>query len=272
MPAPIVIDRDNPTPLYAQIAAQLRAQIDTGALKPGDRIDNEEVLAARLALSRPTIARAINELVAQGLVVRRRGFGTEVTNSVQHRRLELTSLYEDLVRNGRRPSTQVLAIEQVLDGRAAILLGLSPVTPLVHLRRLRSAEAVPIALMENWLPGGFADLTQAELVADGLYGVLRARGAGPAAARQQLGAKAAGAMEARLLQVRRGTPLMTMASLAYDVDGVPVECGTHVYRADIYSIEVLVHSLSAATNESTSPSVVSHEHIQRTSPVATSQS
>ena len=44
------------------------------------------------------------------------------------------------------------------------------------------------------------------------------------------------------LRVRRGSPLMTMSSIGYDLDGDAVECGSHVYRADVYSIEVLVHT------------------------------
>jgi DNA-binding GntR family transcriptional regulator len=241
VPVQVVIDRTSELPLYLQIAQQLRAQIEGGALLPGDRIDNEEALAQRLTLSRPTVARAINQLVDSGLLVRRRGFGTEVSASVQHRRTELTSLYEDLVRNARQPSTRVLSIERgVRNARAADLLGQPAATALVQVRRLRLAAQTPVAVMENFLPADFADLTESELSADGLYAVLRARGRGPAAARQRIGAKAAGSAEAELLQVRRGTPLMTMDSLGYDEAEIPVECGSHVYRADVYSIEVLV--------------------------------
>ncbi len=243
MPAQVVIDRASQQPLYAQIAAQLRAQVETGALVPGERIENEEALAARLMLSRPTVARAINQLVDSGLLVRRRGFGTEVSTSVSHRRTELTSLYEDLVRNGRHPGTRVIAIERgVVSARAAALLQLPPGSPLVYLRRLRLAAQTPVAVMDNWLPIDFADLTEDGLTTEGLYSLLRRRGRDPVAARQRIGAKAASTVEADLLQVRRGTPLMTMESLGYDRADRPVECGTHVYRADVYSIEVMVRT------------------------------
>ncbi|AZI57341.1 GntR family transcriptional regulator [Nakamurella antarctica] len=239
----LTLDRTGPTPLYLQLARFFEELIARGELVPGERIDTEVVIAQTLGLSRPTVARAINELVDKGLLLRRRGFGTEVSNAVEHREVELTSLFEDLVRNGRKPRTQVLAIEcDVRNPKAALLLGLDSDCPLVHLKRLRLAENQPIAVMDNWLPMSFADLTQAQLTEDGLYGVLRARGSGPAMARQQIGAKAAGVEEARLLQVRRGTPLMTMMSRAYDASGAVVECGRHVYRADVYSIEVMVQS------------------------------
>jgi DNA-binding GntR family transcriptional regulator len=243
VPAQVVIDRASAVPLYAQIADQLRNQISAGALRPGERIENEEALAARLRLSRPTVARAINQLVGSGLLVRRRGFGTEVSASVRHGRTELTSLYEDLQRNSRSPSTRVLVIDRASrQPQAAAQLGLPADAPLLYLRRLRLAAQTPVAVMDNWLPGHFADLTEAELTADGLYGVLRRRGRGPTSARQRIGAKAANLAEAGLLQVRRGAPLMTMESIGFDADEVAVECGTHVYRADIYAIDVLVRS------------------------------
>jgi DNA-binding GntR family transcriptional regulator len=243
VPAEVNVDRDSEVPLYQQLAAQLRHAIETGALQPGERIENELQLAARLKLSRPTVARAINQLVRVGLLVRRRGFGTEVSSTVEHQRTELTSLFEDLLRNRRQPSTQVLFLGQgIVNPSAAELLRLPSAAPLVHVRRLRFAARSPVAVMENWLPAEFSWLTEADLVAEGLYSVLRTRGRGPDSARQRIGAKAAGSADAALLKVRRGTPLLTMDSLAFDVDGIPVECGTHVYRADVYSIEVLVHA------------------------------
>ncbi len=242
MGTPLAVDRSSDVPLYQQLTDQLRSSIEQGGLQPGDRIENEEHLARRLSLSRPTVARAINQLVDAGLLLRRRGFGTEVSPSVRHRRPELTSLWEDLQRNGRAPGTRVLTLEHRLDPRAAALLGRPPTEPLWHLRRLRLAGPTPVAVMENWLPAAIGVLTHAELSSDGLYSVLRDRGCGPAAARQRIGAKAATAADAELLQVRRGTPLMTMESLAFDDHEVPVECGTHVYRADVYSIEVMVRT------------------------------
>ena len=66
-------------------------------------------LAERLDLSRPTVRRAIAELVDRGLLVRRRGVGTTVASQVIHRRDELTSLYDDMVRRGQEPHTEVLS-------------------------------------------------------------------------------------------------------------------------------------------------------------------
>ena len=81
---PVTIDRGSPIPLYHQLAEQLTASIEDGRLKPGDPFENELALADRLDLSRPTVRRAIAELVSRGLLVRRRGVGTTVASQVIH--------------------------------------------------------------------------------------------------------------------------------------------------------------------------------------------
>src|SRR5262249_61830699 len=82
----IRIDRTSPIPLYFQVTAQLEAAIDAGDLAPGDRLPNEIDLADTLGLSRPTMRRALEELVDKGLLVRKRGYGNEVESSQVHRR------------------------------------------------------------------------------------------------------------------------------------------------------------------------------------------
>ena len=90
----VVIDRESPVPLYHQLAEQLTAAIDDGRLEPGDPFENEVALATRLSLSRPTVRRAIQEMVDQGLLVRRRGLGTTVANRKVHRKARLSSLFD----------------------------------------------------------------------------------------------------------------------------------------------------------------------------------
>lgn len=241
-PLPVVIDRTSPVPLYHQLSEQLTALIEDGILKPGDPFENELALAQRLRLSRPTVRRAISELVSRGLLVRRRGIGTTVANQVVHRRDELTSLYEDLVRAGRTPSTEVLELQTgVVDERAAEALGLAPDAQLVAITRLRSADDGPLAVLRNWLPPEYADLTRESLEAEGLYALLRARGRQPVVAHQTIGARGADARERRLLRLGRNDPLLTMTRRAYDGQGTAVEFGDHCYRADQYAFDITVH-------------------------------
>ncbi|HET7475072.1 MAG TPA: GntR family transcriptional regulator [Dermatophilaceae bacterium] len=237
----LAIDRTSPVPLYFQLAEQLTTAITDGTLQPGDQFENEVGLAERLHLSRPTVRRAIQELVSQGLLVRRRGLGTTVANRMVHRRVELTSLYDDLAREGRVPRTRVLSLTRERNPVAAQALGLPDDADLVAMVRLRLDGDTPLAVMHNWLTPAFADITGEQLEADGLYAILRARGVRPALARQSIGARNATATERRLLHLSRAEPLLTMTRRAFDATGAPVEYGDHCYRAGQYSIDVVVH-------------------------------
>src|ERR1700737_1729368 len=108
VPLTVELDRSSPVPLYYQLAQAIEAAIRDGQLWPGDRSENELALAKRLTLSRPTTRRAIQELVDKGLLVRKRGVGTQVVQNPVHRRVELTSLFDDLARAGQEPTTQLL--------------------------------------------------------------------------------------------------------------------------------------------------------------------
>lgn len=237
----VEIDRASPVPLYHQLAEQLTAAIEGGTLQPGDPFENELSLADRLSLSRPTVRRAIAELVERGLLVRRRGIGTTVANQVVHRRDELTSLYEDLARTGREPVTQVLRLETQLDERAAQALQVPADTPLRFMERLRLAGDQPLAILTNWLPMQPEEITAEELERESLYGLLRRRGIRPVVGHQVIGARSATAAERRLLQLPKGQPLLTMTRHAYDAEGTPVEFGDHCYRADQYAFDITVH-------------------------------
>ena len=236
----VVIDRGSPVPLYHQLAEQLSRAIASGDLQPGDPFENEVALAERLGLSRPTVRQAIQELVSQGLLLRRRGLGTTVANRRVHRRAELTSLWDDLEATGAAPSTVVIAHEEVTDSAVCSALDLPEDTPLLSLRRLRLAGTQPLALLHNWLPPTLADLSRDDLEAQGLYAVLRGRGVRPVVARQTFGARMPTAAERRLLDMSGSEPLLTMTRTAFDALGRAVEYGDHAYPASRYSVEVML--------------------------------
>ncbi|MFM6849444.1 MAG: GntR family transcriptional regulator [Terrabacter sp.] len=240
-PVDVRIDRETPVPLYHQLAEQLSAAIGSGTLQPGDAFENEVAMAERLGLSRPTVRRAIQELVAQGLLLRRRGLGTTVAGRQIHRRAELTSLFDDLRRDGAGdPRTEVLTHEVTTDDVAAAALGLPADTTLLHLVRLRLNGDQPLAILRNWLPPAYSDISRAELEKDGLYAMLRSRGGKPVVAHQRIGARQPSASERRHLGLTPSQPVLTMTRTAFDAVGGPVEYGDHCYRAQDYSIEVML--------------------------------
>ena len=233
------LDRSGPVPLYYQIAQRLEVAIRNEMLPAGSRLENEVALAQRLGLSRPTIRRAIQELVDKGLLVRRRGIGTQVVHGRVTRNVELTSLYDDLKRSHQEPTTIVLSSERgKAEAETAELLGIDTGSPVLHLVRLRSADGVPLAVLDNVLPQEFLDLSIDDLSHYGLYQMLRTRGVTMRVAKQRIGARAASQREAELLDIAKGGPLLTMSRTAFDNSGKAIELGRHLYRPDLYSFEI----------------------------------
>jgi DNA-binding GntR family transcriptional regulator len=236
---PIRVDRNSPVPLYFQVAQHLEQMIESGELPMGTRLENEIDLADQLGLSRQTMRRAIEYLVGRGLLLRKRGIGTQVVQAKVTREVELTSLYDDLAKTGRDPSTTVVSFgtEPAPDALAAEL-GLAAGTPVYVFERLRFAGAEPLALMRNHVPVHLMRLSAADLEAQGLYNLFRANGIIMRIAKQSIGARAATAAEARALGERKGAPLLTMERSAYDEQGRAVEHGRHVYRASRYRFDL----------------------------------
>ncbi|ANB09788.1 GntR family transcriptional regulator [Streptomyces ambofaciens] len=232
------LDRGSPVPLYHQLAQQLEAAIEHGVLAPGNLLGNEVDLSVRLGLSRPTVRQAIQSLVDKGLLVRRRGVGTQVVHSQVKRPLELSSLYDDLVAAGQGPTTRVMRNEAVPAGPdVAAALGVPEGTEVTVLERLRLTHGRPVALLCNHLPAELLDLDTARLESTGLYRMMRARGITLHSARQTVGARTATGPEAARLDEEEGAALLTMRRTTYDDTGRPVEYGTHLYRASRYSFD-----------------------------------
>jgi DNA-binding GntR family transcriptional regulator len=237
-PTHVRVDRTSPVPLYFQLAQHLERAIASGDLPHGSRLENEIQLAEHLRLSRPTVRRAIQYLVDKGLVVRKRGVGTTVVHAKVKRGIELTSLYDDLVRTGQTPTTRVLSNDvEAAPPEAAQALGMPEGTRVVGIRRVRYAQGAPIALLQNYLPVTLPRITTEALEHDGLYRIMHGKGIHLHSAIQTIGARSANAGEARLLEEPRRAPLLTMERTAYDDHGEAVEYGTHVYRASRYYFE-----------------------------------
>lgn len=231
----ITIDRTSPVPLYHQLAAPLRALIVSGEIPAGARLEDEVSMAKRLGVSRPTARRALQDLVDAGLVIRRRAVGTIVAPKAIHRDVALSSLYEDLDRDGQQPTTRVLGYDLVpASDDVAAALAVESGTSVVRVIRLRYANGEPLALLTNYMPESVAP-AQEELESGGMYQAMREHGHVVRTARQTIGARKLTAAESRQLEESRGAAALTMQRVGYTLEGDVIEYGTHVYRASRYT-------------------------------------
>jgi DNA-binding LacI/PurR family transcriptional regulator/DNA-binding transcriptional regulator YhcF (GntR family) len=107
----VTLDRTSPVPLYFQAASALEAAITSGKVAPGALFEGEKLLADQLGLSRPTLRRAMQNLVDKGLIVRRQGVGTRVVQQELRPSLGLTTGYDDLNKGHQGPGLE--AIEEL---------------------------------------------------------------------------------------------------------------------------------------------------------------
>ncbi|SOD73702.1 GntR family transcriptional regulator [Jatrophihabitans sp. GAS493] len=235
----LTVDRSTPVPLYFQLAQQIETAILDGRLTPGMRVETELDLAERLGMSRPTVRHAMEYLVEKGVIVRQRGAGTRVVSNRMRRPLELSSLYDDLLRSGKTPTTRVISNRT---GPASPdisgALQISPGESVIEIVRLRGAMGQPIARLTNYLPQATGAMSSEALEERGLYAIMRERGVRLHSANQAIGARNATAAEARLLDERRNAALLTMQRTTHDQRGAVVEYATHIYVASRYSFEL----------------------------------
>src|SRR4051812_29063722 len=172
--APVEVDRTSSVPLYFQVASRLQELIENGQIGVGSRIENEVDLAERLGVSRPTTRRAIQYLVDRGMLVRKRGVGTQVVHPKVRRPVPLSSLYDDLTAAARYPRTEVLDLPVVpASDVIAAALQVPPGTEVTWIERLRYADDEPLALMHNAIPVKLLTLHRGDLARHGLYELLR---------------------------------------------------------------------------------------------------
>lgn len=232
----IALDRSASEPLYLQLSRAIERAITTGDLAAGDRLENELSLTSRLGVSRPTARQAIQELVNKGMLVRKRGVGTQVVHPQFSRDDRLSSLFDDLIAAGKTPRTRVLDFQiGPLPAEIAELMSLPEAAHCLQLRRLRLADDVPLAVLTNYLPEGF-DLDPDDLERRGLYACLRRSGLNLRIAHQSVSARLATDCEAELLGEEPPLACLTADRLAYDDSGRLVEFGRHIYHAAWYSI------------------------------------
>ena len=233
-------DETGAGPLYLQLQRRIADAVASGRLRPGDSLPPERDMAAMTGLSRVTIRKAVEGLVAAGQLVQRRGSGTFVAPKVE--RLEqalslLTSFTEDMSRRGK--SVESVWLSRRIDAPApeeVMALGLGAGDRVARLDRVRRSDGVPLAIERASL--STAVLPDPELVETSLYAVLDARGLRPVRAVQRISAANLGARDAELLGVMPGAAGLKIERIGYLPNGRVVEFTRSLYRGDAYDFAV----------------------------------
>jgi GntR family transcriptional regulator len=211
--------------LHRQLYLVLRDRIVQGGWPAGAALPTEELLGAQFGVSRITVRRALSDLQARGLVERRHGLGTFVSEHVRAPAPRPTLSFVDTLRKDAA-QTEVHVIEVGFADappHVAALLELGPGERALHALRCRSIDGTVVLLTDAWIPGRLGHrITAATLARRPLYEVLMARGAKFGRVVQEIGAQAADPRQAALLGAEVGGPLLRLVRLIHDPEGRPV--------------------------------------------------
>lgn len=226
-------------PHHRRIEQVLRERIT--ALRPGDRLPSDAQLVTEFQVSRMTARNAMQRLADEGLVARQPGRGSFVTERASHRRTDrLMTFSREMERQGRVPSSRLLARAIRPSTRSeGTELGLLPGTPVIEVRRIRLADGEPIAIETAILIRSCAaTVMSADLEHGSLHDAVARGGLTLASGTGSIGAAVATATDARLLDLRRGDPLLVERRVIVDQQGRPVEATESRYAGARYALEV----------------------------------
>lgn len=230
-------DPESRNPLYLQLEERLRRLIDSGELRRGDAVPAERELAEMTGVSRVTVRKAIEKLVQDGLLVQKVGAGTFISGRLEQPLSVLLGFSEDMRARGFEPGSIWLDKSVVAAGPdEAMALGIAPGTPVVRLKRIRTANGEPMAV--ETAVASTRDLPSPDLVDESFYAALRSRGLVAVRALQRLRAGLAGIQEAKWLDLPRPSAILQIERRAFLADGRVLEVTFSSYRADLYDFVV----------------------------------
>ena len=224
-------------PLYRQLANALKQAVAASHIRRGAVIPSERILSQVLGISRVTVRKAIDGLVADGFLDRRQGAKTVVSSRLEKSLATMTSFSEDMRSRGLEPGCIWISRDISRPSPAEMMaLGISGSEKVVRLRRLRTADDVPIAIEMATLPARFVPEPQA--IGNSLYEYLETAGALPVRALQRMQAKPGTEEERRLLAAPEDASLLIVERRCFLADGQIVEFTQTKYRGDVYDFVI----------------------------------
>lgn len=235
--------------LHQQAEYYILERIQSGELKPGDQIPTENELAELLNASRPTIRQALNKLVMQGYIVRKKGIGSFVTETklVHESTSYLASYHQEAKKHNYEIQTKVLCLEtKKADELIAAKLNIKKGKPVTVLTRLRTIpqynQGHPVVLTTVYVPyDKFPDMENIDFSNQSFYEILNKNDLGVKYARRELEVILPDKETADLLEINKFEPVIFIASIGKTIDDIVIEYSESFYPASNSKFMIDVH-------------------------------
>lgn len=221
------------TPLYLQLARNLRDHIVSSGIHPGSALPSERDISEMAGMSRVTVRKGIEQLIDEGVLFRKQGSGTFVARRIETPGSVLSSFSDDARSRGEDPGViwMIKAYAQPTEEEAAAL-DIAPSSRVARLGRVRLAGGEPLAIEHAVIPAEC--LPDLEGIGDSLYAALERSGCRPTSGTQRVRASLATPTEAGILCVRQNSEVLRIERLTRIPSGRAIEFTRSVYRGDRY--------------------------------------
>lgn len=237
------LNENSPVPLYYQLENIIREKIEKGQYNIDEKIPSERNLSEELNVSRMTVSKAINSLVEEGVLYRKRGQGTFVSKNKVDFFPGLMGFTEIISNKGMKPSSKIISQEVILPNKAICeKLQISENEKVILTQRLRLADDQIINLEKSFVPYSLCqDLIEIDLTKESIYKQLTTKGYKPTKAVQEIQAILSNEEISTLLQIEINEPLLKRERVTFSND-TPIEYSLNFYRGDIYSMVMTVNN------------------------------
>ena len=228
-------------PLYSQLIGIIQRTITSGALRPGDLLPSETELCEAYGVSRNTVRQAIGTLEEDGLVVRKRGKGTFITDPTARRKGVQYSFTTEITQLGKKPSSTILDFAVAVPSKEiADILQLDSDTKVYRFTRIRNVDGEPLILETSYYPEYiYPDLTPELLKTHSFYSLLYHVGVVPFSAQDTYDAVVLGTREAELLHCKTGDAAFYYQRRTATENGHTYEYTAGYIRSDRVKLDVL---------------------------------
>ncbi|PRX32459.1 GntR family transcriptional regulator [Orenia metallireducens] len=231
------LDEDSPIPLYYQLENIIREKVEKGDYGVEEQIPSERELSELFKLSRMTVRRALNELVEEGILYRKRGQGTFVARKKIESVPELIGFNEHIKARGMKPENKVIE-QRVMPCSKLIAekLQVKEGSKVIFTNRLRLADREPLAIEKSYVPYELCPILLDEDLAEGsIYECLKQSGYKPTEATDEVEAILADEYLSEVLNIEVGQPILKRERKTYAANEL-IEFSFNFYRGDRYTI------------------------------------
>lgn len=238
------LDHASYVPLYLQAEMQLREMIMAPEYQNGKLLPDEVTLANLMGISRNTVRQAMDRLVNEGLISRKKGVGTRVSVRTVSTDLDhWHSFTHEMNEQGIPMENLKTTVEWELAPKTVVeFLGIPENRPVLRVDRLRQLDRAGLVLFSSWLHPRL-NLSGTEDFANiPLYTILeRECGVVPELSEEEIRARGAELAEARQLKIRQGAHVLVRNRKVYDAADRPIEYNTGIYDAELFSYRIKIH-------------------------------